>query len=948
MSPSEQTVEAAFLAYRRTRDPAMLARVYDRTASRLLAVALHVSSSAASAEDAVQDTFLFVLEHPERWEPSRPLVPWLLGILANMLRRSAHRASRAPDPARLDLPAAIDPLRAIETSEVLQEIERAIEHLPQPYRTVVLLRLRNGLSPADIAVALGREPSTVRTQLNRGIEMLRRLLPAGVAGLLVGTFATARGLAMVRETVLGRATAVHRLFVAEGRGAGLGLLRYLLGAAALAALIVAAWLPRSGSDRPAVAPDAPPTEVAHRATPPRTADPGGALAAEPDRRPAPLPADLARGALRVHVHCDGRPLGDASVWLEPVTDGGGVVVHHDSGLRGAWTRVVPGRPQPERLQRRATTDAAGRCTFDALPAGVWLAHALGQAAMALVVAGDTVDAVLPVDPDVRTVRGIVTAPDGVPIAGAELWTVREHVSPIREVVGRTAPDGTFRLTVAPFTTVGARQPGYCPVGRSVGRDEPAVVDVELRFREPGGRLRGRVVDAAGAPLGAASVQIGHSADARVVVFAARPRSLTRPFRVLTDTDGRFDVDGLATGSTVVAACAPEHGAAAQTVELRARETAEIELTLPRAATIVGRASDASGAHLAGVAVQVGGPTELGHRATTTDADGSFRLTGVTPGNALVTATDFGTGFATRALECGPGAAVEWNPTFGPGDLRIAGIVLDAGGRPFAGGYVLRVSGWRSETARLDAAGRFAFDVPLREVGLPTTLRIYARDPRGPAGRIVGVPLAIEDGLLAGRPEATIRIPATLGPCAWVRGRLAADTGTEAPAAVSLERDTLARPWRVRLDPLGPAGEFESGPVPAGRYRVVATGTERRAFGPFELRGGETLDLGSLAAAPQPTADRESLTRLRLAFVHPPTGAGTGAVALEIRSADGRICAQETMPWPDDGCSQAVVSLPPGDYRVVAISDSGTGADGVLHVTTGSPTHRALLFPLLPR
>ena len=65
----------------------------------------------------------------------------------------------------------------------------ALEHVAKSERQVLVLHLRHGLRPAEIAHALEREPSTVRTQLARGLERLRRALPASVAGALV-TLAT--------------------------------------------------------------------------------------------------------------------------------------------------------------------------------------------------------------------------------------------------------------------------------------------------------------------------------------------------------------------------------------------------------------------------------------------------------------------------------------------------------------------------------------------------------------------------------------------------------------------------------------------------------------------------------------------------------------------------------------------------------------------------------------
>ena len=74
-------VEDLFLQFRRSRDPAVLGEVFDRCADDLFAVALHVANDRAAAEDLVQATFLVAIERAERWQPLRPLQPWLLGIL---------------------------------------------------------------------------------------------------------------------------------------------------------------------------------------------------------------------------------------------------------------------------------------------------------------------------------------------------------------------------------------------------------------------------------------------------------------------------------------------------------------------------------------------------------------------------------------------------------------------------------------------------------------------------------------------------------------------------------------------------------------------------------------------------------------------------------------------------------------------------------------------------
>ena len=92
-----------FAKFQRTRDPAALGRVYDLVARELLHVALHLTGRPAEAEDALQATFLAAIERAERYDPARPLRPWLLGILANQVRLARGRGGREPDPDRLAL-----------------------------------------------------------------------------------------------------------------------------------------------------------------------------------------------------------------------------------------------------------------------------------------------------------------------------------------------------------------------------------------------------------------------------------------------------------------------------------------------------------------------------------------------------------------------------------------------------------------------------------------------------------------------------------------------------------------------------------------------------------------------------------------------------------------------------------------------------------------------------
>lgn len=172
------TLEQDFLRFARTRHP-------------------------ADAEDLVQATFLAAIESARSYDGERPVFSWLTGILANKARMRSRERARQLDPGRLPARDERPTDEAAADRELDAEVDRALNRLEDPYRETLVLHLRYGLKPAEIADALGRSATIVRTHLHRGRAMLRRLLPAG---LLAGAFtfiAPTRGLDAVRHAVLG-------------------------------------------------------------------------------------------------------------------------------------------------------------------------------------------------------------------------------------------------------------------------------------------------------------------------------------------------------------------------------------------------------------------------------------------------------------------------------------------------------------------------------------------------------------------------------------------------------------------------------------------------------------------------------------------------------------------------------------------------------------------------
>ena len=84
-----------FEKFRRTGDVRALAAVFDRAAPVLWRIAVRISPDAHTAEDLVQNSFLVAIESADSWDASRPVVPWILGILTNQARLARRRAAQS-------------------------------------------------------------------------------------------------------------------------------------------------------------------------------------------------------------------------------------------------------------------------------------------------------------------------------------------------------------------------------------------------------------------------------------------------------------------------------------------------------------------------------------------------------------------------------------------------------------------------------------------------------------------------------------------------------------------------------------------------------------------------------------------------------------------------------------------------------------------------------------
>lgn len=201
-------LDRLFARFRNRGDARALAKLFDATAPELYRVATHLAKDLHVAEDLVQSTYLAAIEARESWDESREVMPWLIGILARQAAYERRRRSRTIEPERLERPSVPEPVEAAEAQELSAELERSIDGIPALYREVLIAHLKQGKTPQEIARDLGRAPGTVRVQLHRALEMVRKTLPVGLAtGGMIAALSP-RGLSAVRAIVLRSASRI--------------------------------------------------------------------------------------------------------------------------------------------------------------------------------------------------------------------------------------------------------------------------------------------------------------------------------------------------------------------------------------------------------------------------------------------------------------------------------------------------------------------------------------------------------------------------------------------------------------------------------------------------------------------------------------------------------------------------------------------------------------------
>jgi RNA polymerase sigma-70 factor, ECF subfamily len=158
-------------------DEAAFVELYRRRHGPLYRFALHMSGSAAVAEEVTQEVFMALIRKPGAFDPQRgPLAGFLYGVARNHVLRCLERERRFVGLE--DNPAEAKVMGDLTRSETIGAVRQAVLSLPADYREVVVLCDLQELPYAEAAGVLGVPVGTVRSRLSRGRALLEDKLRA--------------------------------------------------------------------------------------------------------------------------------------------------------------------------------------------------------------------------------------------------------------------------------------------------------------------------------------------------------------------------------------------------------------------------------------------------------------------------------------------------------------------------------------------------------------------------------------------------------------------------------------------------------------------------------------------------------------------------------------------------------------------------------------------------
>jgi RNA polymerase sigma-70 factor (ECF subfamily) len=178
--------DRALVAQAQGGDRAALDELLRRHYDRIYAICRRIAGNDADAADATQEALMAIVRGLAKFDNRAAFSTWSYRVATNACLDELRRRKRRPTPALVDehdgwADQNVDDRGPAFDEEIVlrDEVQAALNQLPEDFRAPVVLRDCAGLDYAEIAETLGIPPGTVRSRIARGRTKLAEIMLAG-------------------------------------------------------------------------------------------------------------------------------------------------------------------------------------------------------------------------------------------------------------------------------------------------------------------------------------------------------------------------------------------------------------------------------------------------------------------------------------------------------------------------------------------------------------------------------------------------------------------------------------------------------------------------------------------------------------------------------------------------------------------------------------------------
>lgn len=157
-------------------DPTHFRKLVEQHQNMVFSIALRVTGDHGVAEEVAQDAFLELHRSGERLESEDHVRFWLRRVTVHRATDAIRSRRRRPEAAAeewMDEQHTEAPTALLDAG-IAARLEELLRTLPETMRVAVVLRYQEEMLPDEIAAMLGHPVATVKSHLQRGLQLMRR------------------------------------------------------------------------------------------------------------------------------------------------------------------------------------------------------------------------------------------------------------------------------------------------------------------------------------------------------------------------------------------------------------------------------------------------------------------------------------------------------------------------------------------------------------------------------------------------------------------------------------------------------------------------------------------------------------------------------------------------------------------------------------------------------